>query len=282
MAGPIPKQIEYYINEKGCHICTSHCKDKDGYCYARINKKTGKLHRKLWIENYGPIPDGMVIRHTCDNPSCINLAHLLIGTPSDNTNDMLERGRQAKGEFQGCAVLSEYQVVCIIADTSSTIAELARKFNVAENTIQQIKRGGTWKHIERPNGIEGPRETPKGENHSISKLTEQDVVKIIADGNSTHQSLADKYNVSVGCITAIKNNRTWKHISRDNLKKKNNIGENNTNSKLTTNDVIYILSDKSSSLRKLAARLGVAQSTIKCIKHGKKWKHISSMMNLTQ
>jgi len=50
-------------------------------------------HRAMYMLHYGPIPDGMVIRHTCDNPPCVNPEHLLMGTEEDNRNDMYLRGR---------------------------------------------------------------------------------------------------------------------------------------------------------------------------------------------
>ena len=45
------------------------------------------------IANAEPIPPGMVVRHTCDNPRCCNPAHLILGTDKDNTDDMLTRNR---------------------------------------------------------------------------------------------------------------------------------------------------------------------------------------------
>jgi hypothetical protein len=51
-------------------------------------------HRIVWAHHNGPIPDGLVIRHACDNPPCVNPGHLLVGTVRDNIHDMLGRGRQ--------------------------------------------------------------------------------------------------------------------------------------------------------------------------------------------
>jgi hypothetical protein len=50
-------------------------------------------HRVAYSEATGPIPDGMLIRHRCDNPKCVNPAHLEVGTPLENMLDMAERGR---------------------------------------------------------------------------------------------------------------------------------------------------------------------------------------------
>jgi hypothetical protein len=55
-------------------------------------------HRISWFLTNGPIPDGFVIRHSCDNPPCCNPAHLIAGTYKENTADMLAKGRHPHGE----------------------------------------------------------------------------------------------------------------------------------------------------------------------------------------
>ena len=57
--------------------------------------KTHKVyaHRLMWMQDNGPIPDGMVVMHTCDNPPCINIEHLRLGTQQDNMVDKVTKGR---------------------------------------------------------------------------------------------------------------------------------------------------------------------------------------------
>jgi len=64
--------------------------------YLRDEKRQGLAHRLAWAKARGPIPAGMFVCHHCDNPACINVEHLFLGTPADNTADMVRKGRQAK------------------------------------------------------------------------------------------------------------------------------------------------------------------------------------------
>lgn len=58
--------------------------------------------RFLWERAYGPIPDGFFVCHECDNPRCIRLEHLFLGTNSDNQRDSVAKGRHPKTRIVGC------------------------------------------------------------------------------------------------------------------------------------------------------------------------------------
>lgn len=87
--------------------------------------------------------DGWVIRHTCDNPSCINPEHLLIGNDLNNIQDRQDRGRQAKAESHGSAKLNWEKVRDIRTSTLSR-RELAKKYGVGKTTIGEIQRYENW------------------------------------------------------------------------------------------------------------------------------------------
>lgn len=76
----------------------SGCKDELGYGRIHYKNNIGRrpyigTHRASWIVFNGDIPDGLLVLHKCDNPSCINPDHLFLGTNRDNCNDKMKKGR---------------------------------------------------------------------------------------------------------------------------------------------------------------------------------------------
>lgn len=103
-------------------------------------------HRVAFELVHGPVPDGQIVRHRCDNPTCCNPGHLEPGSHKDNSADALERGRFAKGERHGNTKLTAEQVAYIRRnpDGLKQIA-LARQFGVSPSTLSYIRSGRTWR-----------------------------------------------------------------------------------------------------------------------------------------
>lgn len=110
--------------------------------------KRTTAHRHAYECTYGPIGAGMVVMHTCDNPPCINPAHLKLGTQQQNLADMW-----AKGRAGDCRVFGEKHGRCKVttADVEAIRAEyaaggisqwaLAHKYGLKQRQISRIVRG---------------------------------------------------------------------------------------------------------------------------------------------
>lgn len=120
-------------------------------CGARFGHRYNiSAHRAAWMEKRGVIPAGMFVCHSCDNPSCVNIDHLFLGTHKENMRDMKSKGRQANGERQHLAKLSEDQVTWIrklwVAGRM-TLKEVGDLFGVSDSTVLAIHQRRTWSHV---------------------------------------------------------------------------------------------------------------------------------------
>ncbi|ALJ97665.1 HNH homing endonuclease [Acinetobacter phage IME-200] len=120
--------------------------DKDGYGQIVLKGKRYLAHRLAYVRannlEYSDI-SGKLVRHKCDNPTCINPEHLELGTHQDNMDDRNKRNRTAKGEDHGNAKLTPQQVKEIRASYIKGSKEygspaLARKYNVSFQQIHKI------------------------------------------------------------------------------------------------------------------------------------------------
>lgn len=127
-------------------------KDRDGYGQVWVNGKLRKAHRQAYCTannlEYSEIK-GKLIRHTCDNPSCVNPLHLIIGTHRDNMKDRADRNRTAKGEDHGNVKLTKGQVELIRLTYTRGCRKfgcpaLARKYGVTFQTIHKIVTHQRW------------------------------------------------------------------------------------------------------------------------------------------
>jgi len=137
-----------FINNGECIECVSHAPyHEKGYASIIANGKIHSMSRYVYEKVHGKIPEGLMMRHKCDNPKCVNINHLETGTNMDNVNDMMSRNRNPKGEQKHNSKLTGNQVIQIRSRPNDSHALLAREFNVAHSTISKIRRNKIWKHI---------------------------------------------------------------------------------------------------------------------------------------
>jgi hypothetical protein len=121
--------------------------------YGRIRTQGAgpkiKAHRLSWEMHFGPIPAGLEVLHTCDNPPCVRPEHLFVGTHGDNMRDKVQKNRQARGAQMGLTKLSPDIVRAIrkrLGEGASQ-SQVAREFHVTPPCIRAIVIGATWKHV---------------------------------------------------------------------------------------------------------------------------------------
>jgi hypothetical protein len=106
-------------------------------------------HRVSWVLAHGDIPDGMWVLHRCDNPPCVNPAHLFLGTRDDNMRDAMSKGRMARGSRAGRAKLTEsdVRVMRALRGEGWTQVRLAERFGICQSEVSNVLRGATWRHV---------------------------------------------------------------------------------------------------------------------------------------
>lgn len=123
-----------------------------GYGSVRFRGECTVAHRVVWELTHGPIPSGIYVCHTCDNRLCCNPGHLFLGTHLDNIADMVAKGRNAKGETNGQAKLTEADVLAIRTRVAAGKRQLdvARSYALDSGHVSMIVHRKIWKHLNAP------------------------------------------------------------------------------------------------------------------------------------
>lgn len=122
------------------------------YGQANYGNKNWLAHRLAWTLSSGPIPEGLLVCHTCDNVLCCNPAHLWIGTDSENMQDKIRKSRQYRGFDHHLAKLTDDQVreireTYIPRHPEFGQCALARKFGVSQPSILCVLQRKSYAYI---------------------------------------------------------------------------------------------------------------------------------------
>ena len=109
--------------------------------------KMYKAHRFSYELHKGEIPKGFLVCHSCDNPSCVNPDHLFLGSPKDNMEDMIKKGRKRFGVPKGSRCLNQELAEAIRADYGAgmTYSELRKKYQTSKSQISRVVLRQIWK-----------------------------------------------------------------------------------------------------------------------------------------
>lgn len=148
---PIEERFWAKVNKTdGCWFWTGG-KDGDGYGGFWLEGKPISAHRYSYQLNIGPIPNKLLVLHTCDIPACVNPAHLFLGTKKDNAIDREQKGRSrdSRGEKQGGAKLTEVKVRQIFKDSRNGMSQqkIADKHNVHQTLVSKVLLKQVWSHL---------------------------------------------------------------------------------------------------------------------------------------
>lgn len=139
-------------------------KDPAGYGRFGVLDWPILAHRVAWLITKGKIPEGIIVCHRCDTPACCNPAHFFLGTHKTNAEDKVAKGRQTKGITHHsqtkpeCVVKGEgIKNSILVAGDIPQIRELRKAghtyrqigllFSVSVESIRDVVKGYTWKHI---------------------------------------------------------------------------------------------------------------------------------------
>lgn len=147
---------------------------RDGYGVFWSGERQVRAHRFAWELQNGPVPFGLSLCHSCDNPPCVRPDHLFVGTQRENLADMTRKGRrrtrgkEQRGMRNTAAKLTDEQVAHIkgMAAAGHYQDDIAARFGITRANVSYITRK-TWTHVEpvpyppavrdRPLGRSAPR-----------------------------------------------------------------------------------------------------------------------------
>lgn len=144
---PVITQEDALLNriteQNGCWIWLGS--KRNGYGLIRSNGKNLSAHRFIYEREIGQIPEGRILLHSCDNPSCVNPAHLSVGTRSDNIQDALKKRRMAFGTRSPQHKLTSEQVKAIRND-KRMFKDIAADYGISAWHASMIVRGKSRKY----------------------------------------------------------------------------------------------------------------------------------------
>jgi hypothetical protein len=156
----IPIEDRFWLmvrKTRGCWLWTGATQGSMGYGVLATGGKQGgqtRAHRLSWEIHNGPIPSGLWVLHTCDNPRCVRPDHLWLGTRQDNVDDCVTKGRNAGGggkslgEAHGMAKLTNDVVLAMRADyPAMTQKAIAEKYGTNQTTVSLVVNRKRWTHI---------------------------------------------------------------------------------------------------------------------------------------
>lgn len=239
-----PKSRRWYCNDRCMVYANVDIEEGENPCWKwRLVKPNGygctsdhkSAHRFVWTVFVGEIPEGKILCHKCDvkcpvgdksYKSCVNPAHIFIGTNKDNTQDMIAKGRRSEhgrrrktpdtsahvsrgtkirnGSSHHNSILNE-EMVRQIRSMSGTYKQIAAVFGVSHASVGDVIRRNTWRHV-------SDERVESGQNTTAATLTPEQVLEIFRSSEK-REITAAKFGVTGAMVCHIKKGRAWCHVT---------------------------------------------------------------------
>ena len=145
------KQVDRSGGPEACWLWTGYVRENGYGCFG-ANGREYKAHRVSFFLEHGRISTDRLVLHRCDVRACVNPSHLFEGTPKDNSQDAVRKGRNTRlyGEQNGKAKLTRAAVLAIrrVCGRGGVYQkDVAKQFGVSEATVSYVVNGGRWRKV---------------------------------------------------------------------------------------------------------------------------------------
>lgn len=198
--------------ENGCWEWQAN-KNNKGYGMFSVDSYVGKrlAHRLAYEDKNGRILPGMVVRHTCDNPACVNPAHLVAGTQKQNMEDAAWKERVPNTRLTAAAVIA------LLRDYVAGVPRktLSARYGLRESSLSSYTDGEAWAHLHGTHGCPTLEELHAAKRRTPGARVTADQAKEIRQrlaNGETGIALAAEYGLHKATISDIKCGKIWKGL----------------------------------------------------------------------